>query len=201
MKRCTTKSGQEAVSVPKWRYADEISFVKPYLRERDTVGNLDDGSNVEPENAEREDDILGATEQEQCENIPSQTRHVVNSSKGCIKSKATVRRSSSKHVNTPETASSVLMKYLVENNSENKEKPTDPIDLFFQSMASTVKTFSPYYKNICKTQVLSIVSDLEMKQLDAQVPLNTGTETVVQVPVQSPGNTSACSSDAQYYMM
>ena len=62
----------------------------------------------------------------------------------------------------------------MENNSENKEKPTDPIDLFFQNMASTVKTFSSYYENICKTQVLSVVSDLEMnlmKQLGGQAPL------------------------------
>ena len=108
LKRCTTKSGQEAVSVPKWRYPDEMPFVKPDLRERDTVGNLEDGSNFEPEKAER-GNIQGATEQEHCKNIQSQTHQVVNSLKGCIKIKATIRYSSSKHVNPPEIASSVLI--------------------------------------------------------------------------------------------
>jgi hypothetical protein len=38
----TTKSGQSAsIKIPKWKYADEMSFVRPYLRERDTVTNLE----------------------------------------------------------------------------------------------------------------------------------------------------------------
>ncbi|XP_076034483.1 uncharacterized protein LOC143021093 [Oratosquilla oratoria] len=253
LKRCTTKNGQEAVSITKWRYADEISFVKPYIRERDTMGNLEDGSIVGPGNTQREDipgatdqeqcenpcptrhevdsskscmkskakvrslsskhvsspgtgntqreDIPGATDQEQCEN-PCPTRHEVDSLKSCMKSKAKVRSLSSKHVSSPETASSFLIKYLVENNSDKQEKSTDSMDLFFQSMTATVKTFTPYYKNICKTQVLSVVSDLEMKQLRTRVPFNTGTQTKNQASTPSPGNTSStCSSDAQDYIM
>jgi len=42
LKKLTTKSGQSAsMKFPKWRYADEMSSVRPYLRERDTVANLE----------------------------------------------------------------------------------------------------------------------------------------------------------------
>jgi len=42
LKKLTTKSGQSvSIKIPKWKYADEISFVRSYLRERDTVTNLE----------------------------------------------------------------------------------------------------------------------------------------------------------------
>jgi hypothetical protein len=38
LKKLSTKSGQSAsIKIPKWKYADEMSFVRPYLCERDTV--------------------------------------------------------------------------------------------------------------------------------------------------------------------
>jgi hypothetical protein len=41
LKKLTTKRGQSAsIKIPKWKYADEI-FVRPYLRARDTVTNLE----------------------------------------------------------------------------------------------------------------------------------------------------------------
>jgi len=42
LKKLTTKSGQSAsIKILKWKYADEMSFVRPCLRERDTVTNLE----------------------------------------------------------------------------------------------------------------------------------------------------------------
>ena len=36
MKKQTTKSGQSAsIKIPKWKYADEMSLVRTYWRERD----------------------------------------------------------------------------------------------------------------------------------------------------------------------
>jgi hypothetical protein len=44
---------------------------------------------------------------------------------------------------SPETASAVLMKCLVESDKQRQaEPPVDPIDAFFKSTAVTVKTFS-----------------------------------------------------------
>jgi uncharacterized protein (DUF111 family) len=42
LKKLTTKSGQStSIKIRKWKYADEMSFVRPSLRERDTVTDLD----------------------------------------------------------------------------------------------------------------------------------------------------------------
>lgn len=75
----------------------------------------------------------------------------------------------------PETASAVMMKYLL-NKKTAKEQITLPsqqssaIDTFFASIASTVKNFSPSYQNIAKSQIFSIISDLEMKQIMQDQP-------------------------------
>jgi hypothetical protein len=62
----------------------------------------------------------------------------------------------------PETASAVLMKYLVESDEERQAEPrVDPIDAFFKSIAATVKTFSPYHQNIYKSRIFAIVSEVK----------------------------------------
>jgi hypothetical protein len=69
-----------------------------------------------------------------------------------------------------ETASALLMKHLVESDRERQAEPTvDPIDAFFKSTAATVKTFSPYHQNICKSRIFEIVSETEMTEI-LQVP-------------------------------
>jgi hypothetical protein len=68
LKKLTTKSCQSAsIKNPKWKYADEMSFVRLYLRERDTVTNLefdlkDETDEEELLQAESEND--GTVEQE-----------------------------------------------------------------------------------------------------------------------------------------
>jgi len=48
----------------------------------------------------------------------------------------------------------------------NKFKKDDPIDTFFKSMASTVKTFSPSLKIRVKREVFNIVNNLEFENND-----------------------------------
>jgi hypothetical protein len=60
LKQLTTKRGQYAsIKIPKWKYADEM-FVRPYLRERDTVTNL-------------EFDVKGETDEEEL--LQAQSKH------------------------------------------------------------------------------------------------------------------------------
>ena len=65
----TIKSGQSAsIKVPKWKYADEMSFVRPYLRERDTVTNLESdekGETYEEEMLPAESEHVDTAEQEE----------------------------------------------------------------------------------------------------------------------------------------
>ena len=68
MKKLTTKSGQCAsLKIPEWKYADEMSFVRLYLLERDTVTNLEfdeKGETDEEELLQAEGEHNGTAEQE-----------------------------------------------------------------------------------------------------------------------------------------
>jgi len=66
----------------------------------------------------------------------------------------------------PQTESAVLMKHLVESDKERQaEPPVDPTDAFLKSTAATVKTFSPYYQNICKSRTFATVPKVEMTEI------------------------------------
>lgn len=76
----------------------------------------------------------------------------------------------------PESASVILMKYILDKKTKSQITPnnssTQPsaIDTFFSSIAATVKNFSPSYQNIAKSQIFSIITDLEMKQITQEQP-------------------------------
>jgi len=65
----TTKSGQSAsIKIPKCKYADEMSFMPPYLRERDTVTNVEfdeRGETDEEELVQAQSEHDGTAEQEE----------------------------------------------------------------------------------------------------------------------------------------
>jgi hypothetical protein len=67
-KKLTTKSGQSAsIKILKWKYADEMSFLRPYLLERDTVTNLEFDEKDETDEEEllqAESEHYGTAEQE-----------------------------------------------------------------------------------------------------------------------------------------
>jgi hypothetical protein len=69
LKKLTTRSGQSAsIKIPKWKYADEMMFVSPYLHERDNVTNLEfdeKGVTDEEELLQAESEHDGTEEQEE----------------------------------------------------------------------------------------------------------------------------------------
>ena len=68
LKKVTIKSGQSgSIKIPEWKYADEMSFVSPYLRGRD-VTNLEfdeKGETYEEELLQAESEHDDAAEQEE----------------------------------------------------------------------------------------------------------------------------------------
>jgi len=160
LKKLTTKSGQSAsIKIPKWKYADEMSFVRPYLRERDTVTNLEFDEKGETD----EEELLQA--QSEHDGTAEQEDQAPASAKNKLKNK-TFRGTLKRPRYQPETESAVLMKYFVESPKKRQaEPPVDPIDAFFKSIAATVKTFSPYHQNICKSRIFAIVSEMELTEI------------------------------------
>lgn len=67
--------------------------------------------------------------------------------------------------NRPETASSFLMKYILESKKETANQRPDPIDTFLSGIASTLKGLNPYFQNIAKTKIFEVAQSLEMEQI------------------------------------
>jgi hypothetical protein len=65
----------------------------------------------------------------------------------------------------PETASAVLMKYLVGSDKERQAEPLDSIHTLFKNIAATVKMSSNYHQNICKSRLFANVSEVEMTEI------------------------------------
>jgi hypothetical protein len=162
----TNKSGQSAsIKIPKWKYADEMSFVRPYLRERDTGTNIEveNFSLTEVKDETDEDELLQAESDHDC--TAEQEEQTPASTKTKVKNKI-LRGTLKRPRYQLETASAVLTKYLVESDKGRQaEPPVDPIDTFFKSIAGTVKMFSPYHQNICKSKIFAIVSEVEMTEI------------------------------------
>lgn len=188
-RKITTKSAQESVSKVKYKYVDEMSFVK---RERDIVTNLaNDGESVDTEDVEamEEEYLTLQPKKQKCsggEDQPSTgemySRQV---GKGAVKETVGTSRRS---MTPPKTVSSMLKKYLIDN--DKKREATDPIDLFCNAMATTVKKFSPYHQNMCKRKIFSVVSEYELEQILEQIPpaasdTPTPRHTAVPVTVQN----------------
>jgi hypothetical protein len=147
LKKLTAKSVQFAsIKIPKWKYADEMSLVHPYLLERETVTNLEfdeKGETDEEELLQAEHGHNGIAEQEA--QTPASAKY---------KFKNKIFRGTLKRPRYQlETASAVLMIYLVESGQERQAEPlVDPIDAFLKNIAARVKTFSPYHQNILQVK-------------------------------------------------
>jgi hypothetical protein len=112
--------------IPKWKYAAEMSFVRPYLRERDTVTNLEfdeKGKTDEEEFLKADSEHDGTAEQEEQTPASAKNNFKNNIFRGTLKGPRY----------QPETASAVLKKYLVESDKERQaEPPVNPTDAFLK---------------------------------------------------------------------
>lgn len=165
-----TTSGQAFKRVKKYKYDDQLQFLKPHLQERDTLGNLKDPNNDDLENSNNDSedndenvstvqnigiDISGTTDGE--DQLPK-TPEPQSAARKFIKKRTT---------KTSESASSTLMKYIMqkrENDIANTTK-THSVDAFLAGLSPTLKSLTPYYLNIVKSKIFSIVQEYEMQMI------------------------------------
>jgi hypothetical protein len=62
----------------------------------------------------------------------------------------------------PETASSALMKYTIENNKKQNDYK-HPIGAFLERLAPALKNLPPYYQHLAKGKLFSFVQGLDIK--------------------------------------
>ncbi|CAG4945132.1 unnamed protein product, partial [Parnassius apollo] len=58
------------------------------------------------------------------------------------------------------SASSALMEYILKNKEKSNTQDIHPIDAFFNGLAATIKSFSPYYQHLAKGIIFAVVQDL-----------------------------------------
>lgn len=161
-----------------------MSFVIPFFKQRETQSNiaepdsLSDGPNEEQEDMIKQNVvIIGDTSDKIGKNSIKISKQFTKSPKRNSLKK--------KKLEKTETASSVLMKYLVESDKQetNVTANDHPIDIFFNSLAATVKTFSPEYQHIAKSKLFNVVSELEWAHLQSK-----NTNFQVPTPINFPAS-------------
>jgi len=155
LNRRKTKSGQAANSnVKKYKYEEVLQFLMPHIHERSTNSSIEQPS-------ENDSDMLN-----------SQVWYLLTTRR-MKKSNASNRNADihqpenprkTRNIVLPETTSSALMKYIIENNKKQNDYK-HPIDAFLAILASTLKNLPPYYQHLPKGQIFSVVQELEGQAL------------------------------------
>lgn len=164
-----TKSSQAASNISNWKYTNQMHFLNEFMKNRSRVtsmtgGNDSDDGRLQDESTnecEVEDDNEPLNQ-----NNEKNTDYVVNE-EITVRSnlKTSKLRKKITHTDTKESASTTLMKYLVQ---QKKEESPHPIDSFFSLMATSVKNFNAVGQHFVKKQLFSLVSDIEAKYVQTQ---------------------------------
>jgi hypothetical protein len=157
-KRRTT-SGQAVKKVKPYRFESQLQFLFEYMEERETKGNIEKPPDTEYADLDNDNegqeslqitDIPNSSEVSKQPVSQSFTQHNISSSNDTPSSSAvTFAKPSRKKNIQPETATSTLMKYLIEKKEEETKSsksglPTvtldNPIDCFLFGISHTLKS-------------------------------------------------------------
>lgn len=167
----------------KWKYEDYTSFI-PFSKEGEIENYKTEPESMDEESSNGRDGICEQSNDVTEDNISDEARE--NESQVSSKRPKVVKlpslltscpekmsASKIKKKGKTETSSSVTMKYLIDSDKHKSKlmysslsPSTDhPIDIFFNGLAATVKTFSPEYQHMAKAKLFSMVSELEWSHL------------------------------------
>ncbi|KAJ8979672.1 hypothetical protein NQ317_001072 [Molorchus minor] len=141
-----TKTGQAATKRKKWRYEDEMSFLLPYIKDKQRLSSLDpdtayndsdtNGEELQGKDSQHKNDFENdEAERNTSQNIPIGTP-LSDTPPSTSRIKATPRK---RIRHPPDTASGTLMKYIISQKQQETENPKkDHIDLVFDSITATL---------------------------------------------------------------
>ncbi|KAL4126718.1 hypothetical protein QTP88_010927 [Uroleucon formosanum] len=163
-KKLITVSGQKSKFIKKWKFSDEMEFLKKHMKKRESIRKY------MSENSD------GSIEIGQ-EVIEPLSNKIVKTSAPSTKQLFPKKKYEKNETNTdstvPQNASATLMKFILDsrdNKSSESDKKLDALDKFFTSICSTVKEFFPYLQHVAKNNIFLIVSKLELEQLKYTQP-------------------------------
>jgi len=56
VKKSVTKSGQKSKHIKKWKFEDEMSFLRPHMKERDSISNIESMVSDDDEHSDDNED-------------------------------------------------------------------------------------------------------------------------------------------------
>lgn len=155
-----------------WRYDKQMSFLRTFLVDRPQISNVEQSGSSEDETQEQEEDSHVTDDVCSPNTIPRDpSTSRPGSSASNTAPMSAQKRSYIKQAKTTMSSAEVLQDYLKEKSNQKRttretKNPSDAITKFFDCMAETVKTLSPQLQIDVKSQVFSIVTDAELKNLN-----------------------------------
>lgn len=152
--------------VKKWKFEDEMSFLLPHFRERETSASIkveldcdSDGDFITSDSPTADSsEAYFESPQVQIEEQPGTSKRA---------SEKSSKAENYSEVVVPQQSAS--MKYVLETEEKAKAEEVvhslEDVDYFFLSLAATVKRFSPYHRAIAKAKLFSFVSELEIEDI------------------------------------
>jgi len=167
IKRNKTTSGQAAQKkIKKYKYEDNLQFLQEFLQERDTITNISCNLSDSSEEDGNTEEIQDPQNDTSMNNEILKTNQCVNDDIWKKPNPIKKKQSATTGIcQQPETASTSLMKYLLEKKETRKESDIDPVDAFLKGIGATLKTFDPYSLNLAKSKIFNAVQDIEMTQI------------------------------------
>lgn len=148
-----------------YKYEKQLSFLKQYFLERPTISNIDSDSEQDEKYEVPDDFGLSSSEQHNIvndteDNVTAQPFTPIEPQLG-IKRGSRIGVGGISRKKVQETASSTLMKYILENNTKEK----NDIDAFLTGIAATMRKFDSYHIHLAKTKIFTAVQDIDMQQI------------------------------------
>jgi hypothetical protein len=151
LNRRKTRSGQAADSnIKKYKYEEVLNFLMPHIHERSTISSMEQPPENDSDTVNSQ--VMASTDDE--------TREEVGASNGDADIHQHENPRKKRKIVPTETASSVLMKYIIENNKKQNDYK-HPIDAFLEGLAPTLKNLPPYYQHLAKGKIFSVVQEIE----------------------------------------
>ncbi|KAL4121322.1 hypothetical protein QTP88_013859 [Uroleucon formosanum] len=142
LKRNKTTSGQATKIIKKYKYEDQLDFLKEFLQETDTIANV--SCNISS-SSEGEETMQGTQ---------------VN-----IEDKQMNKEKHEPIWKRPKRTKNHQEKYEKKEMEAKTENLVHLVDAFLSGNGTTLKTLDPYNLNLAKSRIFNIVQEIELNQI------------------------------------
>ncbi len=194
LKKIKTVSGQKEKAVRPYKFSQQLSFLKKFFDERDTMTNIDDelthqdgtghneGNEEKNENTVTEENTIttlldNSSREVHSHSLPSVSQQCSRNMSEDVATTSTGKQSprkTRKHfreiANPAKTTAATVMEYLVKKSESMAQAPPpqDEVDAFLAGIAPVLKKLTPRDWHYAKGEIFGTVQKYELVALDNQ---------------------------------